>query len=78
VFTVVQDEQRPLAAQECGQGVSGGHARAFFEGEDLAHLRRHGGGIGDRRQVRQPHTVGIVVKHLGSNVDGQTGLAASA
>lgn len=78
MLAVVQHHQHLTVADEPQHVVRRGAARLIGQPQGTCHRQRHQLGVGDRRQVDVPHTVGVRVRHLGRDLDRQPRFAGPA
>ena len=71
MLTVVQHQQHPTVADKPQQRVHRGAARLVGQAQRADHRDRHDIGIGDRRQIDQPHPAGESTGDLGRQLHRQ-------
>ena len=78
VLAVVEDDQQRVLAQVLAQALGDGLAGVLA---DTQHVTRGVGNqrwVANRREVDEPHTVGIAVQHVGGDLQRKPGLAEAA
>ena len=78
MLTVVQHQQHPTVADKPQQRVHRGAARLIGQAQRADHRDRHQIGIGDRRQIDQPHPAAESTGDLGGDLHRQARFADTA
>jgi hypothetical protein len=75
MLQVVQHQQDRLLPEECRQRREGVLAGKLAHAYDARDRRQSQAGIGQRREIDEPDPIGIALRHLLGDGDGQPGLA---
>ena len=78
MLAVVQDDEHALVGDIGEQRRRDAFAGAFFHAHHLGHGLRHQRRVRQRRQLDQPHAIGVLVQHLGTDLQRQAALADAA
>ena len=78
VLAVVEDQQRPLVGEVLAEGGDRPARRVVLEPECGEHGLRDELGILDRRELDEPHAIGVLAGALPPGPEGELGLAHAA
>jgi hypothetical protein len=78
VFAIVHNQQETARLQRMGNAVHQVVSSGFVHSDRRSNQLYDQARIGDRRQLDEPHAVGILAEHRARQLDGQTCFATAA
>jgi hypothetical protein len=78
MLAIVQHEQEAPAAERLADRVDGRATRAITDMRGGCDCGTNAASVGDRGELDEPDAIGVLLEEIGSEVEGETGLATAA